>query len=374
MQPKLRSFAFIHLALLFGSVVAFGQYGPQSGTPTFGVSDNYAIDSIDLATMTPSVRIPVLKKAGAIPFDYSILLRSACLVNGVQGGTSLSCGPIFVGDPYSGNALLVETSNLIGMRLVYGLFHTAGGCTTYSQFSLIDAGGTSHRLSSLSDSWTLCGTTGSGGFTDTTFDDSGYVVTASGSAGTFTVWDASGNHSNTAPLANTGYTSSETDPFGNSISLSSLSSGVYTDSLGISALTSVSSPYSGWQWTDTNGHTQDFYEEPQSALNININLGCVANPTTAGTRTPYLYSYPDGTSIAIGLEQGSGGSGTTTGRISYVTLRTGGEITYTYGALTCLGTAPAESVIPSSLTRTSPDGTTTYTWSINGSVATVMTI
>jgi hypothetical protein len=115
------------VVLMLGSVFAIGQ---QSGTATFAASDDHTIDSIDLATLTPSVRIPVLKKIGAIPFDYSVVIRSACTVNGQQGGTYLSCGPVFVGN--LNIPQLVGTPNLIGMRLLYSNSHTSGNCTTYN--------------------------------------------------------------------------------------------------------------------------------------------------------------------------------------------------------------------------------------------------
>src|SRR5439155_3459423 len=82
-------------------------------------------------------------------------------------------------------------------------------------------------------------------------------------------------------------------------------------------------------------------------------IGCATH--WSGTRTFTTgVSYPDGSSLGLGYQAN--------GRIASITLRTGGQITYTYSGgtngLDCLY------LVPPLMTRTTQDGTTTYTWTL----------
>ena len=85
------------------------------------------------------------------------------------------------------------------------------------------------------------------------------------------------------------------------------------------------------------------------------NFGCGNPKEQYATNVPFItaYNYPDGSSLQIGYE--SAIANTYTGRIASITLRTGATIRYNYTGVNC-GDGP-----PLSLTRTTPDGITTYT-------------
>src|SRR5271165_3924024 len=57
-------------------------FGQQTGTTNFGASDHFTADSIDLATLTPSVNVPVLTKGGAFPFELNLTATSSCSIAG----------------------------------------------------------------------------------------------------------------------------------------------------------------------------------------------------------------------------------------------------------------------------------------------------
>ncbi len=75
-------------------------------------------------------------------------------------------------------------------------------------------------------------------------------------------------------------------------------------------------------------------------------------------------SFPDGTSMTFAPEVGYAGRGTTTGRIASFTTRQGGTISYAYGTPVCL----AGFGNGGTLSRTTQDGTTTYTSAWDGAV------
>src|SRR5262249_10570597 len=133
-----------------------------------------------------------------------------------------------------------------------------------------------------------------------------------------------------------------------------------TDTLGASTTFgpfNVGGPKS-YTYTDTNGNPQSVTLTTGATTPFNPlgSSSCVNAPATPYNVNPVTaINYPDGTSFGIGWQPNTTKGGIT-GLINSVRLREGGTISYTYGAATtnCVGWGY------SSLTRATPDGTTTY--------------
>jgi len=103
-------------------------------------------------------------------------------------------------------------------------------------------------------------------------------------------------------------------------------------------------------------------------LNVHFAIPVVAKGVTEfGPTSENLISsidLPDGSSYQFTYEQTPGSSGSVTGRLASISLPTGGEISYAYSGsnngITC------DYAITPKLTRTSPDGTWTFSYSENG--------
>jgi len=67
---------------LFG-LFAYGQSG--GGTLPFGTADVHEYDSVDLATLVPTINIPVVAKQGAIPFSLTLTAPQICNLEPLNG-------------------------------------------------------------------------------------------------------------------------------------------------------------------------------------------------------------------------------------------------------------------------------------------------
>jgi RHS repeat-associated protein len=165
------------------------------------------------------------------------------------------------------------------------------------------------------------------------------------------------------------------DSNGNSISATAVSPFVYTDSLGLPALTLTVSgnTTSTYSWTDVLSNTQATTATSTPYYPATV-FGC-ASPSLDWVSTTQSYymtklAYPDGTNLQIGYEQTpSHTSAYTTGRIHTINLPTGGLVTFNYtGAFQCLY------LVPTTMTRMTTDGTWSYTlWNTStGNTTTVV--
>jgi RHS repeat-associated protein len=378
--------------LLFLLLACAGLVAQQTGTTSFGAADAFTNDSIDLATLTPSVRIPVLGKKGAFPFTLNLFATSSCSIGGTPTLLYTYCST-----PYT-----FSSQGMIGLTMGYTTVQQHGTvgdyCYQYFDFYVAEPGpgreaavsgnpptGTYHYFPH-SDTFSTCpGGSGTLSFTDTTIDSSGFTATvsitwveATNPTGTLTynLSNSAGHYTEQESTGATGPNlfglvtfNSETDSFGNKISYASPT---YTDTLNTTALTALSGS-SGYQWFNASGTGVDLnITEPSSgSFQRGSNFNCVTNNPIMSSMPSLSYGYPDGTSIATTME--STGSGKVSDRIGSVTLRTGATITYAYGPFNCgtdtLGTA----LFPTSLTRTTPDGTTTYTMNYSAEQTTVVT-
>lgn len=344
--------------LLVCSVSLFGQ---QDGVPTFGVADVHEIDSINLATLAPSLNVRVLSKPGAIPIDYMMVSQQQCVVSGTSPYRLLKCG----GGHFSG-----ITPGLIGVSMVYGekFQFLCNGVyqNAYDEWSIVLRDGTAHPLNPGVYLSAYCGHTTL--TNQVTTDNSGYTVNVtnfSGSTPTFTVTGPNGHYTSTS-ISGTAWT--EYDTFGNVVSKNN-STGVVTDSLA-TTFTDHDGGVSGdsyVQYNDTTGAQQQVTFGVGNVLTRSTNHPCADQEYGSTVYPTDSIAFPDGTSMSISMEQGSGGVGTTTGRIASFRLRTGGTISYSYPApCTFLPSGPTSGT----LTRTTPDGVTTYSAVVSNGITT----
>jgi RHS repeat-associated protein len=360
----------LFLAFLLRATISKAQ---QDGVPPFSVADRYEVDTIDLLTLNPTLNIPAVSKAGLIPFTYTETAQQSCsqsYQNGYSQTDHVSCGLAFSG----------YTNSMVGMYVTATQRGTVwcqgssglGWYTYYTDFILASSDNLDQHV--INGSLYTCG--GATSFTSIAIDGSGYTVSASINTTTavisYTITSAAGHVvSYTSPVTN--YT--ETDPFGNTVKVSNLGGSYsYTDSMGLTvAYYALVNGNTSIAWPDTTDAQQAISLVKGTGLTSSTNWPCTYSQGSS-IITPYSsITYPDGTSIGLGMEQGVNGAGTTTGRLGSITLRTGAQVSYAYGPLTavCYSTLPAYATW---LERTTPDGTTTYTKSGGGWPAPVTTV
>jgi hypothetical protein len=80
---------------------------------------------------------------------------------------------------------------------------------------------------------------------------------------------------------------------------------------------------------------------------------------------PTAFAFPDGTNLQLEWENNEVTSSHKTGRLTQITLRSGGTVSFNYnpgGATSAPYNLNCTYLIPNSMTRTTSDGTVTYTW------------
>jgi RHS repeat-associated protein len=352
----------LRLLLLCFSIIGVA-WGQDAGNPPnlqTVPSDDFGVDSIDLQSLSIGISAPVISKPGAIPFSFSLQGSSYCgVIPFAANGHAVECGigptkdygtvsnvPFQNWLPMGVNGVVAEWGASWQLGYNIDTIVTCGTSTTHKHTDLfisgpdyttyplpaadyIEIGGCTHDI----DDYTVLGGI--------------HVVTTGGIPAI------------TFPNGNVRGLASVTDPFGNVVSYSSGTTS-YTDTLGTTIDITPSGRTTGtpgtYYWTDTTG-TQQHMSEVVTAATLKTTFGCgttAADQTYTGEVLSEI-DYPDGHNLLFSYEPVSGG---VTGRISQITLRTGGTVSYTYGApLIC----NSKGLIPSSVSRVTSDGTTTYT-------------
>lgn len=336
--------------------VAFGQ--STTGLPPMGSFAGGPVDTINLANLNVHFGVPIVQKAGrGIPFTYTLSYDSS-----VWTQVSVNGNPVW--QPVSNWGWRGVTEAAIGYiskaQLQIKCFDDPAGpyyAPRYSNYAYHDAAGTVHYFTL---SIPLCNTA-SGTGTATATDGSGYVISVDEWAGTETVQDTSGTTINPGPGV-------LTDRNGNQLSTNGTS---FTDTLGTTALTISGTAPSPVSYTYT-GPTGGGVSATVSYVShtVQTNFGCTGvtdyGPTSVSLAD--TITMPDGTTYKVAYEQTPGHAGNVTGRIASLTLPTGGQITYAYtggnNGINCADGSPA------GMTRTTLDGTNTYTHSVSGSAGT----
>lgn len=327
----------------------------QTGIPKFGSFGGGEFDILNLGNLNVHFTVPILHKAGrGIPFSYDLGYDSSIYqivtsngnsswqpVGNIGGSASYwgwqGLGPVFT--PYVGYTVTYGTG-LCGLTNQYTYQYWQFGNFVYH-----DTVGTSHPLPAggvYYDS-AICGQYGppngahpSGVATGQSTDGSGYTI--NWSVGQGSAWGylntASGTTLNvpwftSAPTASP-YTAQDAN--GNKITYNN---GVYTDTLGTTALTVTGSQPNPVFFTYTGPAGSQFYKVNFSPYNIKTAFNCTSPSIQDYTSTGSVYLIssivlPDGSQYSFSYEDTPNNAGYKTGRVSQVTLPTGGTIAYSY--------------------------------------------
>lgn len=348
-----------------------------TGTPPFGF---YAggPDIVNLGNLNDHIAIPVLSKRGrGLDFNFALVYDSS-VWSPVTSGSTKVWQPVA---NWGWTPITVGYASYIGEAIVTmpcfdnGILNGETGQRNTYVWTYHDSIGILHWLGFTEDGWGTC----HGQTPPTTSlvnapatDGSGYTFSATGGSAT-SLYDKKGKLINAPvnPNFQSPSAASVTDRNGNQIT--NTSAGVFTDTLGATALT-VTSPYPNpspitLAYTAPSGATATFTVK-YAAYTVQTNFGCSGiseypatsinlvseidlpdyDPNT-NPNSRYLFDYEN--------TPGDGHSPHyRTGRLASVTLPTGGTISYTYAGgsngIVCADGSTA------TLNRTTPDSTTAW--------------
>ncbi len=380
---------FLLIALIGSDTVTSAQV--TTGTPPFG-SFGGGPDAINLANLNSHIAIPVLHKPGrGLNFTYDLSYDSSVWYPVNSGGTT-SWQPVSnwgwrgVTEAASGYASASST-NVTCVQCNSFTCWTATGEIVISNWVYHDPWGVPHAFSGEADLYTGACPNMPGpstGFTSQTTDGSGYTLTVSvsGSSITSAIVTAPDGKVVSGPSYNSSSgAASSTDRNGNQVNVNG--SGVFTDTLGTTALTVAGSgtPISPMTFTYTApSGASAAYTVRYTTYTVQTNFGCgiVEYPATSNSLVSeidlpdYNPSTNPNSKYTFAYEQTPGVPANVTGRLKSVTLPTGGTITYNYtggnNGIICADGSTA------TLTRTTPDGTWTYAQVKNAGAASTTTV
>ena len=334
------------------------------GLQPFGSFSGGPFDIVNNQDLNVHFAIPVLSKAGrGLPFNYSDgydstiwSIQNSAWTPANQwgwpvGGFAPSFGYVYY-DVTQGSCISGGQTYYYNIYSYWNFAQPSNpGYITPFSFTLSDA-----------SVGTPCTGAPPYSATATATDGSGVTISATAQPSA-TIYYPSGNTLSPS-LYWGGNPTTLTDTNGNQISGTVPSNRIITDTLGTTAITAQgqgtpSSPVT-FQYTNAAGTTSTVTVN-YTAYTVQTNFGC-SGITEYGPASGNLISeidLPDGTKYTFSYELTPGSSTNVTGRLASVTLPTGGTISYGYtggsnGIICADGTAAG-------LTRTTPDGTWTYT-------------
>jgi hypothetical protein len=346
MRRTTRNAAYLTMVLLVLAGLSSAQVA--TGTPPYASFGGGPFDTVNLGNLNVHIAIPVVHKAGrGMAFTYDLNYDNSVwypvgaigsqtwqpVLNwGWRGQTEVATGYL---SHNTGQTKCFDG----GPQWYWGW--------RYTNYVYHDPWGAAHSFPGVS---LICSNDNLSG---STTDGSGFSIiegsTIKGSDGQAFV----------PPVNQTTGSATATDANGNKISVNS--SGVFTDTLGTTALTVTGSgsPSSPLLFTYTSPSGAVGVQLNYSIYNIKTNFNCsgISEYTANGVYLVSSVVLPDGSSYGFSYEQ----NGTYyTGRLKTITLPTGGTITYTYtgsnGGISC---ADGSTI---GLTRTlSPGGPWNYT-------------
>jgi len=391
LRPRTHRKRGIRLSTLYGLLVTlmvapYTAVAQQDGVPNFGAADVHDNDVINLQTLIPSINIPVVSKSEAIPLGITLTAQQYCYTwSNIPSGTYIrECNGEF-GAYASG--LLRATFTYSKAVPVGGNCPNGGTATSYSGWYLLTSDGLDAHpidanialvLNDPAHSGLRQGNcTGTYSINAITVDGSGYTVQLSIPNGTLSNWVGLNSTDTFSVVAKDGTSinglystpATLTDTFGNTASVTpSGAAWAYTDSLGVVNTATTYVP-GGRPTTnefvtylDTNGNTQTITLQRSTTLYETYIAGTCKGAGQGYSIYPLQsINFPDSTSMSFTYEAG-GVPNSLTGRVSSFKTRQGGTISYQYAA--ACGTSGTN------LTRTTPDGETTY--SSSSGVTTVL--
>lgn len=359
------------IAQAFSLLPSFAQVS-ITGTPPFG-SFGGGPDIINLSNLNMHIDVPMVNRPGRrLNFVYEMSYDSTVWTAG--GTTAVTNWGWRAVDEAEFGYITYSTSTQPCTP--------TGNQTIYSGWIYHDAHGTQHSFAfSIGTNGTGCAPEPSNA-TGTASDGSGYMMSASvgspcptasvtSKAGDVIVPETVGHCT-----GNGGNGGSITDSNGNEITADFIVSHAFTDTLGTTALTyagsgTPSSPTT-FTYTAASGSSAT-YTISYKTYGVMPNFQC-SNFQVLGKQYSLVdrITLPDNTFYQFAYEPTPGNPGDVTGRLASVTLPAGGTISYTYtgpnnGLICADGTAAG-------LTRTTPDGTWTYTRAIGPGAASTTTI
>ncbi len=352
------------LLLVLGSRLLPAQVA--TGTPPFATLAGGPIDAVDLANLNVHVTIPVLRKSGrGMPLSYALGWDSSVWYPAASGPNTVWTPVANWGWGGTANGLMgyfsigFSSANQCRGRNATGSIYTESGYVYH------DPGGTAHAFPGSTSDSTQCDPPITPNHRDlhaTASDGSGYHLDAVlNGIWTYTITSASGTV--IVPPIDTGFDGTITDSNGNYISAST--AGVFTDTLGTTALTVSGSGTSTsprlYKYTNPQGGISTITVN-YTNYNIKTHFACgTVQEYTSTSAVPLVTSIvlPDQTQYSFAYEDTPGFSGYKTARITSVTTPTGGSIQYQYSGTYSCGN--------SQLTRTlTPGGTWSYQNSVTG--------
>jgi RHS repeat-associated protein len=381
----MRRIGFLSFLVCFAIISNSGfAQSDQTGFPAF----SSPAGNINLGNLNELLAIPIFRKDGrGVPVNYALHHNSSIytiIPNFPNAGQSFYIVP-----PISclGCAFLPtfgwDMDAFAGVGYVTSSSVACGSGSKYSSFAFIDPQGTSHPLPSsvVTASDSSCGPAQASGYA---VDQSGYFITVNNS-GTGFAQSKAGSTFNV-----TGYPVATiiTDRNGNTESLNFQSSSA-TDTIGVTTLTTSNTTDSFGNTISTAytypapGNTTasvvvNFKVYPRVASGFgcaNINEYSISGAgiqQTGGVPLVDNIVLPDGSMYKFQYEPTPSSSpvwvsGAVTGRLQSVTLPTGSTVTYGYpgpnGGVSCIDGTTLR------LTRTTSDGTSAYSRSVNSTTA-----
>jgi RHS repeat-associated protein len=378
--PSFRATREISLLFVFlvSLIFSFSASAQTTGTPPFG-SFGGGPDIIDLANLNARVAIPIVNKAGRGMNYAPSLLYDTLIWSTYTSGSTTTWSPTFNYGWSGSDPLIGRVASTLSVSFISCPGHFSVLSVTYTNWAYMDGLGTPHPFPGTSTQSNACLPTT--GFTSTASDGSGYTITVFGQSVT-SLYSSSGN------LIVPG--TSIQDRNGNEITLSS--GGVYTDTLGTTALAISGSGTSTspkiFTYTPPNttsakcGTTNGVacytvnYTNYTVATNFGVSgIGEYKSPAAVPLVTSVVL--PDGSQYSFQYEATPGSctpwSGTTcvTARVTQITLPTGGILSYAYTFSGCT-TSVLSDGSATCLQRTTPDGVWTYAHSESGTAWTTL--
>jgi hypothetical protein len=374
---------------------------PATGTPPFSTIVGNPFDAVNLGNLNVHFAVPILHKAGrGVPFNYDLKYESSIYQIANVTGTPTWQPVHTVGNVVSywgwqglGPVVSPYISYLLTQQTLQCFVFPSATLSpytliNYSTFVYHDQSGTSHPFSTTfqiisgappNQSGGNCpanGTQPSTPQTVSAYDSSGFVLTVqvpNGGNATGGLVFRDGTVISAPFLTTPPNTSSPyavTDANGNKISFNN---GVYTDTLGTSVLTAVGTHPNPTTYTYTSPVGSKQYKVNYAPFNIQTMFGCSVHEYSASNVS--LVSsivLPDTSEYLFSYELTPGSTTTYTGRVSQVTLPTGGVISYTYtGAHDGINCSDGTTV---GLTRAlNPGGQWQYSRVVSGTASTTVT-
>jgi RHS repeat-associated protein len=327
MDSAIKRGLYLVSALMFLAGMGAGQVA--TGTPKFG-SFGGSFDAVNLGNLNVHLSVPVSYKAGrGMPFSYALSYDSS-IWHPVTSGSTTSWQPVFNWgwqSSYAANSGQI-TFAMRMVRCPEGL----GSFTVTGPYTYIDPWGINHPFPGSWISASSC-TTAQSPFPATALDGSGLILDSPNAIAVKVITPGGAILAPPHNLSGGSTPTSLTITDANGNQITANSSGVFTDTLGQSALTIAGAPPSATTFTYTApSGTNVAASMSYLSYNIKTTFQCsgVQEYNATGVYLVDHVTLPDNSRYAFAYETTPGYPTYTTGRLASVTLPTGGTITYTY--------------------------------------------